>query len=240
MSKTIHVLNKRIELAQHEDGFQTSIDAVLLAAACPAKEGARILDLGCGVGSASFCALCRIEGASLTGLDILPDVVALARQNAALNGMDNRAQFECIDIRDFEELAFDHVICNPPYLEAGEHVSSPSEAKATAMGFGEDDMDLKDWVDCAHRCLAGQGSLTIIHRADAVDEIIRAMGKRFGAIEIIPLWPKVEREAKRVIVRAFKHRKSPAHIHPGIILHQDNGDYTEQAENILRNMATIA
>ena len=239
MSNLIQVLDKQVELAQPEDGFRTSIDAVLLAAACPAKEGDNILDLGCGLGSAAFCALKRVAGTTLTGIDILPEAIELARHNALLNKMKERTHFKCIDIRDFEDLAFDHVICNPPFLEAGEHTPSPLPAIATARGFGEDDMDLKDWVDCAQRSISGQGSLTIVHRADEVDEIIRAMGKRFGAIEIIPLWPKEGREAKRVIVRAYKHRKSPARIHPGIVLHQDNGDYTEQAENILRGMAPI-
>ncbi len=239
MSKKIHVMNKQVELAQPEDGFRTSIDAVLLAAACPAKEGDNILDLGCGLGSAAFCVLKRAAGTTLTGIDILPEAIELARHNAQLNDMEKRTSFECIDIRDFEDLSFDHVICNPPFLEAGEHTPSPSPAKATAIGFGEDDMDLKDWVDCAHRCLTGQGSLSMIHRADQIDNIIRAMGKRFGAIEIIPLWPKAGREAKRVIVRAYKHRKSPASIHPGVILHQENGDYTPKAEAILREMAAI-
>ncbi|MCB1721084.1 MAG: methyltransferase [Alphaproteobacteria bacterium] len=240
MSNIIHILNKRIALAQHEGGFQTSIDAVLLAAACPAHAGERLLDLGCGVGSASLAALKRIENTILTGIDILPEVVELAKHNARLNAMVERTDFQCIDVRDFEDLSFDHVICNPPFLDAGEHVRSPSQAKATAMGFGEDDMDLKDWVDCAYRSITGQGSLTLIHRADQIDEIIRAMGKRFGAVEIIPLWPKAGQEAKRVIVRARKHRKSPARLHVGIVLHQENGDYTAHAENILREIAPIA
>ncbi|MEM7650623.1 MAG: methyltransferase [Pseudomonadota bacterium] len=239
MSEIIHVLDKRVELAQPEDGFPTTIDAVLLAAACPVKPGETILDLGCGIASASLCVLRRVEDTQLTGIDILPDVIELAKHNAMLNKMETRTHFKCIDIRDFEDLAFDHVICNPPFMDAGEHVPSPSPAKATAMGFGEDDMDLKDWVDCAFRSISGQGSLTIIHRADQVDEIIKAMGKRFGAVEIIPLWPKEGIDAKRVIVRAYKHRKSPARIDTGITLHEDNGGYTAIAENILRGMAEI-
>ncbi len=231
---TIHVLNKRVELLQPADGFPTTIDAVLLAAACPAKEGESILDLGCGVGSASFCALSRVVGTSLTGIDIQPEVIEIAQKNALLNRMKERTHFKCIDIRDFEALSFHHVICNPPYLEAGDHTPSPSPALASAIGFGEDDMDLKDWVDCAFRCITGQGSMTMIHRADMVDEIILAMGKRFGAIEIIPLWPKAGREAKRVIVRACKHRRSPARISAGLILHNEGGGYTPAAEAILR------
>ena len=239
MNNVIHILNKRLALAQHADGFQTSIDAVLLAAACPARNGESILDLGCGVGSAGLAVLKRIGGTHLTGIDILPEVIELAKDNADLNAMNKRTDFQCIDIRDFEDLRFDHVICNPPFMDAGEHVRSPSQAKATAMGFGEDDMDLKDWLDCAHRSIAGQGSLTLIHRADQIDEIFRAIGKRFGAAEIIPLWPKLVQEAKRVIVRARKHRKSPARIHSGIVLHQENGDYTAHAQNILREIAPI-
>ena len=237
---TIHLLNKQVELHQHEEGFKTSIDAVLLAAACPVQDGERILDLGCGVGGASFCALHRVAQTTLTGIDILPEVVKLAQKNALLNKMKERTHFRCIDIRDFELLDFDHVICNPPFLDAGEHLRSPSKAKATAMGFGEDDIDLKDWVDCAYRSIRGQGSLTMIHRAAEVDEILRVMGKRFGAIEILPLWPKAGREAKRVIIRARKNRKSGAQILPGLVLHEEDGGYTPQAEKILREGKALA
>jgi tRNA1(Val) A37 N6-methylase TrmN6 len=80
----------------------------------------------------------------------------------------------------------------------------------------------------------------MIHRADMVDDIILAMGKRFGAIEILPLWPKVGREAKRVIIRARKNRRSPARISAGLVLHNEDGGYTTEAEKILRGMEAIA
>lgn len=239
MSKIIHVLDKRVALSQHEGGFQTSIDAVLLAAACPAKDGEAVLDLGCGVGSASLCLLKRVEGAQLHGIDIQSDAISIAQDNAAQNDMAMRARFEQADVRDFKRLEFNHVICNPPYLEAGGHVPSPSGAKATAMGFIDADVDLNDWVACAFDCIKGQGSLSMVHRADHIDDIIRAFGKRFGGIEIIPLWPKSGADAKRVIVRARKHSKAAAKIHAGLIIHKEDGKYTDEAEEILRGMSAI-
>ena len=59
-------------------------------------------------------------------------------------------------------------------------------------------------------------------------------GKRFGQIEIFPLWPHAGEAARRVIVRAVKDRRSPAKIHAGLVLHERSGEYTPQAEAVLR------
>lgn len=235
-TQEIYVLNKRLKLLHSEKGFKTSMDSVLLAASCPAKAGDHILDMGCGVGGAGFCVLSRVEGVKLTGVEIQTDHVELAEKNAVVNCLQKRTEFICSDIRDYKnENAFDHVICNPPYLEAGAHLRSPHEEKATAMGHDDKNLSVKDWVDAAHDCVRSNGTLSMIHRADKIDKIILALGKRFGAVEIIPLWPKVGVNAKRVIIRAVKHRKSPATLHAGLVLHNDEGEYTPEAEKILRD-----
>lgn len=251
-TQEIYVLNKRLKLLHSEKGFKTSMDSVLLAAACRAKSGDHILDMGCGVGGAGLCVLTRVAGVKLSGVEIQEDHAKLARQNAEANDMQDLCTFVNADIREYrEEKAFNHIICNPPYLEAGAHLRSPSKEKATAMGHslkspcpqagGRDGKgsSIKDWIDTAHFCLKSNGTFTMIHRADKIDKIILAMGKRFGAVEIIPLWSKVGKNAKRVIIRAIKDRKSPANLHAGITLHNDGGEYSDVAERILREMETI-
>lgn len=237
--KPIYVLDQRVRLYQPDGGFRTSLDSVMLAAACPAKTGEHILDMGCGVGGAGFCVLRRVDGTRLTGVEIQGDHVDLARQNIDLNGMSGRATFTCSDIRNFKtDERFDHVICNPPYMDAGTHTPSPQAARAMANGH-QDDVDIRDWVDVAFNNLQSNGTLTVIHRADMVDKIILAMGKRFGATEIIPLWPHAGEAAKRVIVRSIKDRRSPATMHPGIVLHEADGKYTKRTDSILRDMGEI-
>lgn len=235
----IYVLNRRVRLYQPAGGFRTSMDSVLLAAACPVRPYDRVLDLGCGVGGAGLCVMARVADIHLTGVEIQADHAALARENAALNGVQDRAEFIAADIRDFKtDHRFDQVICNPPYLEVGTHTPSPDAARAIANGHVEEG-DIKDWVDVAFENLASGGAMTMIHRADQTDKIIRAMGKRFGAVEIIPLWPHAGEAAKRVIIRAIKDRRSPARIHAGIILHTTDGAYTDTANSVLRDMAPI-
>ena len=246
MSSTqeIYILDKRLKLLHTEYGFKTSMDSVLLAAACPVKKkltaGDHILDMGCGIGGAGLSVLMRVSGTTLTGVEIQPDHVELAERNAAVNRLQERTEFICADIRNFTcENTFDHVICNPPYLEAGAHLRSPYDEKATAMGHEDKKLTVKDWVDAAHDALKSNGSMSMIHRADKIDRIILALGKRFGAVEIIPLWPKAGENAKRVIIRAIKHRKSPATLHAGLVLHDEDGNYTDEAEKILRGMTAL-
>lgn len=238
----IYVLNKRLSLYQPEAGFRSSIDAVLLAAACRAQSGETLLDLGCGVGTAGLCVLARVAAVKLTGIDIQEDHTQLAKKNAAENSF-GCVNFLKADVREFilressKNILFDHIICNPPYNDEKAYLPSPSQAKSLAMGHVEN--SLQDWIDCANRNLKSGGSFTIIHKADQIDKIIYAMESRFGALEIIPFWPRAGEPAKRVILRALKDRKTPAKLHAGLVLHLENGAYTPQAEEILRSMKPI-
>lgn len=243
MTETItYLLDKRLALHQPENGFRSGTDTVLVAAACPAQSGERVLDLGCGIGGAGLCVAMRVPGIHLTGVEIQADQVLLAEKNAALNKLPN-CSFISSDVRDFnrakdgKNILFDHVICNPPYNEAGAHTRSPSDAKALAMGH--DETTLKDWVDAAARSLKSQGSFAMIHQAGAVDKILSAMEGRFGALEIIPFWPHAGEPAKRLIVRGYRDRKSPTVIYPGLVMHNADGSYTSEAEAVLRGMGAV-
>lgn len=235
----IYVLDKKLKLLQPEGGFRTSLDSVILAAACPAKPGETVLDLGCGVGSAGLCLLYRVQETALIGVDIQNDSIKLAEKNAALNNMAARAVFTEHDIRTYREKSAHHVVCNPPFLESGTHLISPDEKLARARGHQDRDTTLQNWIDAGFHNLKPLGSLTMIHRADHTDKIIQALGKRFGATDIIPLWPKTGVEAKRVIIRTWKNRKTPARLHPGIVLHNRDGAYTAAADEILRDAAGL-
>ena len=239
LEQEIHVLNQSVRLLQlAEGGFRTSLDSVMLAAACPAKSGDHVLDLGCGVGGASFCLTYRCSDIRLSGVEWQTVYCDLARRNAVLNQVENRCDFICTDIRDFnpsQKPIFDQVIMNPPFRESGDHTPSPDELLAVANGHQDNDLTLEDWIKAGHRLVKNGGGLTIIFPVDGVDRIIRLMGKMFGAIEIIPLWSRAGIEAKRVIIRAIKDRKTPARIHAGLVLHELDGSYTEAADAVLRD-----
>ena len=234
----IHLLDHKIRLYQPQKGFRTSLDAVLLAAACPAVKSQTVLDLGCGVGGASLCLLSREAELELTGIDIQGEYIHIACQNKVMNNSNEKTLFETGSVQDFRmenpQNRFDHVMCNPPFYEVGEHIPSPSKEIALARGYVDESITLKDWIDCAFHNLKSKGSFTIIHQAEKLGVILQGMGKRFGATEIIPIYTKVGKSAKRIIIRSYKDRHTPLILRQAVYLEDAAGQQTEEAHFLLR------
>lgn len=233
------LLNGRVRLLQGAEGLRAGLDAVMAAAAVPAKAGDHVLDLGCGTGAVGFCVRARVDVA-LTGMDIQGQLIALAAQSATLNNWT--CEFVIGDVRDKTALKpdyYDHAVCNPPFLQPGTWYESPDPVRAKQMGTAKGDALLSDWIDCLQRVVKPGGSVTLIHRADHADKIIQGLGSRFGGVEMWSLHPHAGEAANRVIIRALKNRKSPAVIHPGIILHEADGSWTEAAKAVLENAAAL-
>ena len=238
------LLRGRVQLLQPRQGFHASIDSVFLAAAAAVKDHAALLDVGCGVGSAGLCVMARNKTIHLTGIDIQPELTDLAHQNATLSGFAAHAAFFCGDIRNEKHIkdnSFNNVLMNPPYLESGTYTISPEKIKATSHGEGASGATLADWVKYAHKKLKQGGHLTMIHRADRLDDVILELTKKrwFGSLVVFPLLSHTGEDAKRVIIQARKERYSPCVLKSGMVIHKENGKYTKEAEAVLNDAAAI-
>lgn len=236
------LLNGRVRLRQPQAGYRAAIDPVLLAAVTAAGEGERVLDVGTGTGAAALCLAARVPGATVVGLEKRAEAADFARRNAALNGMDGRVTVLEGDLLapppDLLPGTFDRVMMNPPYLRAGAASPPPDPWKAAANVEGE--AGLTDWVRFAAVLLKPRGTLTMVHRADRVDEILAALhGARFGSLLLVPLWPKAGEEARRILLAAQKGGRSPARFAAGLVLHGPDGAYSAQAQRILRDMEPL-
>lgn len=234
------LLGGRLQLEQPRQGYRVAIDPVLLAAACPAGGGDLVLDAGCGTGAAALCLAARVVGVRLLGLELQPLHAALARANAARNGFAGSFSVLEGDLARPPKTALveaDHVLSNPPFAAAGAHTSAAEPARAIA--HGESSLELEGWVAACLRRARSGGSLTLIHTAGRLDAILAALSGKAGAVEILPLWPRAGVEARRVIVRARKGGRSPARLLPGLVLHREDGSFTEAAEAVLRHGAPL-
>ena len=115
------LLGGRVRLLQPARGYRVAVDAVLLAAAVDARSGQHILDLGAGVGAVGLCLAARVPDCSVVGIELQPELAALATRNATLNAAGDRLRTIVHDLAKPlppDLGAFDHVVTNPPYLAA--------------------------------------------------------------------------------------------------------------------------
>ena len=232
------LLNGRVALRQPAKGFRAGLDAVLLAAFVPAKPGETVLEAGPGTGAAFLCLATRVPRVAIRAVEREPAMAALARENAARAGLS--AQIEQGDVADlalaraFGPVA--HGFANPPYWPGG----TPPPGAIRRAATHEAGPGLADWVGFLAAAIAPRGSLSLILPAARFDAAVAAMRDAgFGAVELLPLWPRAGVAAKRVLLRARKGARSPAKILPGLVLHEADGRFTEAAEAILRDAAQI-
>ncbi len=238
------VLGGRLILRQPLKGHRVGHDAILLAAACSVRPGDRLVELGAGVGAAGLAVALRVEGVALTLVEIDPALVALARENAVSNRLAARTRVVQLDVGAASE-AFvaaklapggaDHVLMNPPFNAA----QNPSPDRGRRLAHTAADDTLGVWLGAAARLLRVGGTVTLIWRADGLGHVLAALAPDFGAITVLPVHPKPDAAAIRVLIRGVKGSHGPMSLLPGLVLADAAGRPTEQAETVLREDAVL-
>ena len=238
------VLGGRLRLRQPLAGHRVGHDAILLAAATAGRAGEHAVDLGAGVGAAGLALAARFAGLKVTLVEIDPALAALAAGNARLNRLDDRVDAIALDVEDRQALtavlvpgSVDRVLMNPPFLDATRQNLSPDPrrrlAHAAAPGL------LPRWIAAAADLLKPQGVLTLIWRADALAAVQGALAAEFGGIGVLPVYPRPDAAAIRVLVRAVKSGGGPPVSYPGLILNDQDGKPSAAAEAVLRGGETL-
>jgi len=265
------VLGGRLRLAQPKRGHRVGHDAILLAAACPARAGERAVDLGAGVGAAGLALAARVDGVEVTLVEIDARLAALAGENARRNGLGARVSVVVLDVaapaRAFaaaglmpEQAAC--VLMNPPFNDPARHRPSPDRRRRSAhvasrgggavlahvpekwkpvfrKGHAPINESLVSWVASAARLLRPRGTLSMIWRADGLADVLRALDPAFGGVTVLPVHAKAGEAAIRVLVRATKASHAPLVLLPALVLNEDSGRPTAQAESVLRAAAAL-
>jgi tRNA1(Val) A37 N6-methylase TrmN6 len=216
-------LGGQLRLRQPRSGHRAGHDAMLLAAATPARPGDRVVEFGAGVGAAGLAVARRVSGIKLVLIEIDAELAALARENAAANAI--AAEAVVLDVASAAAAfaavglgpdSVDVVLMNPPFNDAARHRASPDKALAHVA----DASTLESWIHAARRILKSGGVFSLIWRADGLAEVLAALDRGFGSLAILPVHGDAGKPAIRVLVRAVKGGKAPMQILAGLMLNE--------------------
>lgn len=239
------VLGGQLRLRQPKRGHRAGHDAILLAAATPARAGHRVVEFGAGVGTAGLALARRVSGLDLVLVEIDETLAGLARGNAAANDisagvltLDVTAGAEAFAAAGLGPDSADVVLMNPPFNDAERHRASPDPARQSAHVAASD--TLERWTHAARRVLKSGGVLTLIWRADGLSEVLAALERGFGSLAILPVHPGPKGAAIRVIVTAVKGGRAPLALHPGLVLQDPDGEGGAEAAAVLGGKAALS
>ncbi len=244
------LLDGRLQLRQFQRGHRVGSDAILLAAATPLTDADRLIEIGAGVGAVGLALAQRCFGARATLVEIDPALAALASENAALNGLSERVEVVAADFMAASERrnaglvsgAADVVVTNPPFFETGTVRASPDAGRARAHVLeevGDGAHPLHRWIVAALALLAPGGRFVMIHRPEALAPALAAFERRLGSLAILPIHPRADEPAHRLLIGGIKGARGPLRLLPPLALHEANGSFTPLAEAIHRGEIAI-
>jgi tRNA1(Val) A37 N6-methylase TrmN6 len=228
-------LGGKLPLWQPRKGYRAGVDPVLLAAAEQAEEGQSVLELGCRVGAAILCLGVRVPGLTLTGVERARAYAALA----ARNGGDALEVVEA-DITDLplhlRERQFDHVLANPPYFDRSASRASDDPAREAAHG---EETPLDQWVGVAAKRLKPKGMAHFIHQAARLPDLLLAMPRSLGSVEVLPITSRAGRDAERVIVQARKNGRGAFQLRAPLIMHTGDAHKSDHEKDYAANIRAV-
>ena len=158
---------------------------VLVEEALARAAGAsRILDVGTGSGALAVTLTHELPDVRLVAIDICEKALEVAQENAHLNKVAERIDFQQADLRQLPAGPFELIVANPPYIPQQDLAALQPEVRdyepKLALAGGDDGLDCyRALAAQAARCLSGGGWLLLevgIGQAEAVQKLLSQAG----------------------------------------------------------------
>lgn len=230
-------------------GHRAGMDAMMLAAAVPSGFRGELADLGAGAGAAGLAVAARCPEARVTLIEKEPEMASFAERTLALAdnaGLAARARVVVADVTltgkrrlaaGLADAAFDFAIMNPPFNSLADR-STPDGLKRAAHVM-EDGL-FEAWLRTAAAIVKPRGGLALIARPQSLAPILAALSRRFGSARILPIHPRSDAAAIRIVLRAIRGSRGALALEPPLFLHEIGGDrFCARADDINNGRASL-
>ena len=219
----METLHAGITLDIPPGAFPLSTDSMVLGHFAKLPKNARVLDLGAGCGTLGLLLCARWGNCHITGVEIDPVSHEGALENIRRNGLEDRMESICADLRSLPVApgSFDVCVSNPPYFTGGPASQSHGCARR------EDLCSLEDVVAAASKALKYGGDFFLVHRPERLGQIC-AEACKYGleAKRLLLVRHRSDGPAALILV-ALRKGANPGLIWEEISLHDRDGAPTE-------------
>lgn len=198
MENTFALLGNRLTLS----GPRPPEDALWLAASIPTlPEKTRVLDAGSGIGTAALALLTRQPHLAVTGVELNPELIPHAHQNAVRNHLNLTTLHT--NILTYQTEAFPIILSNPPFHATARGHSTPNAHKTLAHSMS--DALLTAWLTALTNLLIPQGKIFLILHAACEEELLTLAQNVEATTTLTPLQTSPENAPKRLLATLQPH-----------------------------------
>ncbi|OHX26544.1 hypothetical protein BKX95_09845 [Streptococcus iniae] len=225
-----------VKIIQNKDVFSYSIDSVLLSRFPKIPSRGRIVDLCSGNGAVGLFVSTKTK-ATILEVEIQERLADMAKRSIKLNQLEDQVTMVCDDLKNLLNHAprsgVDLILCNPPYFKSSE-TSKKNLSEHYLLARHEITTNLEEICQISRHVLKSNGRLAMVHRPDRFIDILdclRANGLAPKRIQFV--YPKLGKDANMLLIEAIKDGSTDGlKILPPLIVHNDNGDYTDHIYDI--------
>ena len=229
-------LQNGFHIIQNSAYFPFGTDAVLLAHFAQADAGERIADFGTGSGIIPILLCARVPGVCVTGLEVQPELCAVARRSVSLNGLKERIDIICGDIKAAKSLlgtGLDVVITNPPYEKADS--GKPHASEYVGIAKRELLCTLEDVAASAAAVLRTGGRLYMIYPTGRFAELMAALSRHRLEPKVVQLVAaRADKPPGFALVEARKGARPGMRFLSQLAIYEADGTYTPPLKKIYR------
>ena len=229
-------VNDDLRLIQDMEGLTFGTDALLLAGYVNGKFKQGV-ELGSGSGIISMLLLTRGKVEKVTALEVQEHYADLTRRNAELNGLTDRMECLCTDVRDYiPSTEAELVFTNPPYMKTDSGKKNLAEKKNIARH--EVNGDIYDFCRSARKMLKFGGNFVAVYRPDRLIDLIDAM--RSSKIEpkrMTLVHADTDSEPSMALIEGKAGGRSGLLLTKPLIIYRDSShkEYTDDMNYIMEN-----
>ena len=226
---------QELKIIQKKNGFRFGMDSVLLADFARIHQNDTVVDFGTGTGIIPLLLSGRNKGKKVIGIEIIPEMAAMASRSVLLNKLEDRIQIICGDVKDsIQWLApnsIHSIVCNPPYGIPGRTLSSESEIKRIARHQIQE--TLPAFFSVAWKLLKGKGKIFLVYPAPQMLELMDQLRRhRLEPKHFRLVYPYIDRSPVLVLLEAVKDAKPMLHPMPPLILYDHSRNLTNELKSI--------
>ena len=223
---------KGLKIIQNKKGFCFGVDSVLLSDfAKGIKKNSIVVDIGTGTGIIGLLLCKKTNLKKIYGIEIQTEVAQMAEKSVKLNNLEDKFEIINCDINNiFEYLkanSIDCIVTNPPYKKVNTGLKNENEKQMISRH--EVMCTLEDVVEKSSKLLKDRGEFFMVHRAERLVDIMCELRKyHLEPKKIRFVHPKSNEKPNLILVKAVKYANEFLKIDKPLIIHDEDGNYTEE------------